>query len=194
MFVILTLVLLLLRSRSGLPYATAIDVFVTFDNNSGWTTPGAVVLSSLVPLSSAMGYDCTFHMGKFTAGALDIGLIKTVGENIKNASSVMPVALSVPDFDDAFNTELANSNPIGPVVQIIYNATESVACTTSLVALVLASMLPSCANAFTAASRQLWAFSDDKGLPKSDWIQKLTVSCLCSALVVPHDVDQRMLL
>ncbi|KAK3620540.1 hypothetical protein LTR22_025557 [Elasticomyces elasticus] len=81
------------------------------------------------------------------------------------------VGFSVADFDAAFETELALSGPIGPAVQIVHNATqESLPWTTSLVALVLVSMLPSCLNAFTAASRQLWAFASDQGLPYSDWI------------------------
>ncbi|KAK5704489.1 hypothetical protein LTR17_021840 [Elasticomyces elasticus] len=81
------------------------------------------------------------------------------------------VGFSVSDFDAAFETELALSGPIGPAVQIIHNATqESRPWTTSLVVLVLVSMLPSCLNAFTAASRQLWAFASDQGLPHSDWI------------------------
>ncbi|KAK3620541.1 hypothetical protein LTR22_025558 [Elasticomyces elasticus] len=65
-FVILTLVLLLLKRGSGLRYATAYDVFLNFDNSSGWRTPAAVLLTALVPLSSGVGYDCAFHMGKYT--------------------------------------------------------------------------------------------------------------------------------
>ncbi|KAK5673921.1 hypothetical protein LTS10_013302 [Elasticomyces elasticus] len=65
-FVILTLVLLLLKRGSGLRYATAYDVFLNFDNSSGWPTPASILLAVLVPLSSSVGYDCAFHMGKYT--------------------------------------------------------------------------------------------------------------------------------
>ncbi|KAK5704490.1 hypothetical protein LTR17_021841 [Elasticomyces elasticus] len=65
-FVILTLVLLLLKRGSGLRYATAYDVFLNFDNSSGWPTPASILLAVLVPLSSGVGYDCAFHIGKYT--------------------------------------------------------------------------------------------------------------------------------
>lgn len=73
MFFILTIVLLLLRARSGLPYASASDVFFTFGNDGGWASiGGAVVLTALVPFSSGLGYDCAYHMGKHAFSTCEV--------------------------------------------------------------------------------------------------------------------------
>ena len=64
-FVVFMAVLLGLRKHSGLPYAMPRDMFLTFRNGGGWNSMGAaVVLTAVVPMSSAIGYDCIFHLGK----------------------------------------------------------------------------------------------------------------------------------
>ncbi|TKA68779.1 hypothetical protein B0A55_09569 [Friedmanniomyces simplex] len=177
-FFLFVAVLLGLRAHSGLPYATASSVFLTFRNSGGWVSnAGAAFIAALVPLSSAVGYDCLFHLS----------------EEIKSAASIVPAALtwcaminfslglitalvidfSVADINAVFGTPLSRSGPIGPVVQIIYTATASLGWTTAIVTLLAASVVPCCINSFTAASRQLWAFAENGGLPGSTWIQQV---------------------
>ncbi|KAK3616878.1 hypothetical protein LTR56_025670 [Elasticomyces elasticus] len=63
-FFLFVAVLLGLRKHSGLPYATPEAVFLTFRNGGEWSSVGAsVLLTAVVPLSSAIGYDCIFHLG-----------------------------------------------------------------------------------------------------------------------------------
>jgi len=64
-FALFVAILLGLRKFSGIPFAAPGDVFFTFHNGGGWASMGsAVTLTATVPLSSAIGYDCIFHLGE----------------------------------------------------------------------------------------------------------------------------------
>lgn len=57
-----------------------------------------------------------------------------------------------------------------PWIQILANATESKVAANVLTVVVLLMLLFSCINQLTAASRQLWSFARDEGLPFSGWL------------------------
>ena len=63
------------------------------------------------------------------------------------------------------------STPFGqPWIQILMNATESIVATNILTVVVCLLLLFASVNQVTAASRQLWSFARDKGLPFSGWL------------------------
>ncbi|KAK0886716.1 hypothetical protein LTR02_017889 [Friedmanniomyces endolithicus] len=152
-FALFMAILLGLRKFSGLPYATPGDVFFTFRNGGGWASIGAAVsLTATVPLSSAIGYDCIFHLGLAT---------------------VLVIGFSVDDVDALLSTPLSQSGPVGPVIQMFATAIVSRPWTTAVSIMLIATLIPCCINSDTAASRQLWAFAEDGALPNSAWIQKV---------------------
>ena len=87
------------------------------------------------------------------------------------------------------------ASPTGyPFIQIFYNATQSYAATNVMTAIIVV-MLSACAlSEAAAASRQIWSFARDAGLPGHRWLSKVspgwniplpavTVSLLISALL-----------
>ncbi|TKA70452.1 hypothetical protein B0A55_10468 [Friedmanniomyces simplex] len=177
-FCLFVAVLLGLRKYSGQPYATAVDVFLTFRNGGDWNSVGgSVVLTAVVPLSSAIGYDCIFHLGEEISGASTIMPAALRWATAVNFTlgliTVLVINFSITDIDALLSTSLSQTGPVGPVIQIFATATASRSWTTAISVLLLATFIPCCANSNTAASRQLWAFAEDGALPNSLWIRKV---------------------
>jgi amino acid transporter len=84
---------------------------------------------------------------------------------------IVTLCICTVDLDDIF------SSPVGsagyPFIQIIHNATGNLAATTVLVAIPLISLTGSVIAETATASRQLWAFARDGGIPLSPVIAKV---------------------
>lgn len=62
------------------------------------------------------------------------------------------------DLDSVLNT------PTGqPMIQVFYNATQSVAGTSIMVAVIIIVFMSACVGQVATASRQMWSFARDKG-------------------------------
>ncbi|KAI6834194.1 hypothetical protein KC332_g6070 [Hortaea werneckii] len=59
-----------------------------------------------------------------------------------------------------------------PFVQVFYNATGSKAASSVMVAIVIILLISCCFSEVATASRQLWSFARDKGLPASSWLEQ----------------------
>jgi choline transport protein len=72
------------------------------------------------------------------------------------------------------NPDTAGATLTGyPFIQVFYDATQSYAGTNVMVAIVI-TMLAACGYSETAAaSRQIWSFARDKGLPGHHWLSKV---------------------
>lgn len=57
-----------------------------------------------------------------------------------------------------------------PFMQVFYNATNSYAATNFLVTIMIVTLVACCVAETATASRQLWSFARDKGVPFSDWL------------------------
>lgn len=70
------------------------------------------------------------------------------------------------------------SSPVGlagyPFIQMIHNSTQSLAATTGFVAVPLISLMGSVIAEIATASRQLWSFARDGGVPFSSWTAKVS--------------------
>ena len=64
-----------------------------------------------------------------------------------------------------------------PFVQIFYNATGSKAAASVMVTIVIILLISCCFSEVATASRQLWSFARDKGLPASTWLEKVKKRC-----------------
>ena len=156
------------------PRAPAHDTLLVFQNNGGWPTIG---LSSMIglttPFSVLVGYDCSVHMS----------------EEIRDASITLPRAIIwsiVVNGLLAFITgitliftlgdinSLLDSNTRQPFIQLFYNATNSYGATNTMVAIVVILLTASCISEVATASRQIWSFARDRGLPGSVWIAKVS--------------------
>jgi choline transport protein len=151
------------------PVGNASEVFTTFNDYGEWGSDG---LSALVGILAVMipllGADGAVHMS----------------EELRDAAAVLPKAMILTTiFNGAmgwimiitFSMVLGNlddviSSPTGqPYIAVFYNVTQSYAGASILSALVIV-MAMFCNLSITAtASRQLFAFARDQGMPFSKW-------------------------
>lgn len=57
-----------------------------------------------------------------------------------------------------------------PFIQVFYNTTQSYAGTNVLLAIVIILLTACCISEVATASRQIWSFARDRGLPGSTWL------------------------
>ena len=57
-----------------------------------------------------------------------------------------------------------------PFIQVFYNATKNLAATNVMVTIVIITLTSCCVSELATASRQLWSFARDRGVPFSDWL------------------------
>jgi len=74
------------------------------------------------------------------------------------------------DVDSVLSTVTYN-----PWIQVFYNATQSYAGTNTMVAIVIILLVACCISEVATASRQIWAFSRDRGLPGSAWLSRVRI-------------------
>lgn len=74
-------------------------------------------------------------------------------------------------------------SPTGyPFIQVFYNATKSYAATNIMVTIMVITLTACCVSEVATASRQLWSFARDKGVPFSNWLAYVSLLLLLSWL------------
>ena len=155
------------------PRAPAHETLLGFSNNGGWSSVG---LSSMIglttPLSVIVGYDCSVHMSEEIHDAsitLPRAIMWSIGVN-GTLAFIMAVTLifTLGDVDS-----LLNSPTREPFIQQFYNATGHLGGTNAMVAVVIILLAASATTEVATASRQIWSFARDRGLPGSDWISRV---------------------
>ena len=65
-----------------------------------------------------------------------------------------------------------------PFIQVFYNATKSLAATNVMVTIMIITLTACCVSEVATASRQLWSFARDRGVPFSDWLAYVGLSLI----------------
>ncbi|KAE9377008.1 amino acid transporter [Stipitochalara longipes BDJ] len=155
------------------PHGSASDVFATFLNTGAWQTDGLSFFVGLITsVFSFLGADSACHMS----------------EEIQNASTVVPwvmissimlngtlgLALLIAllfclgDIDNALNS------PTGfPFIEIFVQATNSKAGSTVMTSLILVLLAAAAIGIMATASRLLWSFARDGGVPFSNYLNRV---------------------
>ena len=111
-----------------------------------------------------------------------------IAEEVKDASETLPRAIL---WGVALNTilgyitvltlcftitdpqTLLSSTTGYPFIQLFFNVTNSYAGTDIMVALVIITLVSAVISEIATASRQIWSFARDNGLPFSPWLAKV---------------------
>ncbi|KAK5123749.1 hypothetical protein LTR85_002385 [Meristemomyces frigidus] len=152
------------------PTAPSSQVWTQSVDYGGWGNNGLSslvgVLAGILPL---LGADSAAHMAEELQDAsytLPRTMIRTTLINgALGFVMVITVCYCIGDVD----TVLATPTGYG-FIQIFYDSTGSLAATNAMVAIVLVLALFSCITMMASASRQLFAFARDKGMPFSPWL------------------------
>ena len=152
------------------PRGNIYAVLFGFSNNGGWPTVGlSAVIGLTAPLTAYIGYDCSAHMAEEIQDASSVLPRAIIWSAIVNevGAFVMAVTLifTLGDVESVLNTETRQ-----PFIQLFYNATRSTAGTTAMTAIVVVILSACCVSEVATASRQLWSFARDRGLPGSSWL------------------------
>ncbi|KAK3679102.1 hypothetical protein LTR37_021443 [Vermiconidia calcicola] len=156
------------------PRASARDVWFEFTNAGGWNSKGtATMVGLLSPVISTIGYDCAVHMA----------------EEVNNSSSSLPKAIL---WSFTFNAllgfiiaitlvftlgkveEVLASLTGYPFIQVFYNTTKSYTGTNLMTLIVILTLTSSAIAEVATASRQLWSFARDRGIPGYRWVAHIS--------------------
>jgi amino acid transporter len=152
------------------PMRSAHEVWVEFQNMSGGYPDGVSWLVALVvSVQPLVGFDGACHMA----------------EEVKNAAINVPRSMFYTIFINGalgfamYIALLFGVGPIGkalssatgyPFMEIFYNAVQSKGGATAMISVVIFLLVCGSIGFLASASRQLWAFSRDRGMPFSNWL------------------------
>ncbi|KAK4975186.1 hypothetical protein LTR42_004396 [Elasticomyces elasticus] len=153
-------------------HAPASQVFTDFHDGGGW---GSIGLSCLVGLTTPIwcfiGPDAGAHMSEELKDA-SLQLPKammwaTFGNGIMGIGMLITFCFCITDL----SKDVLEAASDYPIVDVLFKATGSQAGTIILGCVMLVLLFFSTVTTIASASRQVWAFSRDCGLPFSAWIR-----------------------
>jgi choline transport protein len=161
-FIAIVVTLWAMAPRNSVQY-TLVDL----QNNGGWDNLGVTFLVGMItPLYSLLGADGVVHMCeeiKDTAVVTPKAIMAAIGLNGALGFIMMITFIFTLDDSVALLT-----TPSGyPFIQVFYNVTGSFTGVSLLTSILIVTLTSACISNLATASRQLWSFSRDKGLPFS---------------------------
>ncbi|KAF2473755.1 amino acid transporter [Lindgomyces ingoldianus] len=149
-------------------------VFKLFEDNMGWgSTPLSVMVGLVGAASCFVGIEAGAHMAeevRDAAYAIPRAMMWTwIGNGLFGWLMGITFAFCVKDTMSVLTT------PLGvPFMQVFYNSTKSVGGATGLTCLMLVISLFGCVAVIATASRQLFVFARDKGIPFSSFFGQIS--------------------
>ncbi|KAI5364589.1 Putative amino acid/polyamine transporter I [Septoria linicola] len=156
------------------PTANAKDVFTEFTNAGGWNSDGtAFMVGLLSPIISLIGFDCAVHMAEEVKDAgrtLPKAMLWSFGFNsVLGFLMAVTMCFTLGDVDSILNS------PTGyPFIQVFYDVTQSYASASILTLIIILTLTSSAIAEIATASRQLWSFARDRGMPGHSWLSHIT--------------------
>ncbi|KAL2020056.1 hypothetical protein VTK56DRAFT_8959 [Thermocarpiscus australiensis] len=169
----------------------AVTVFGSFLNTGGWSSQGLSFLVGFPQVATSLvGADSAVHMSEEIKSASILvprALLYTIFINGLLAFAMMiGLLFSITDLDGA----LAASNTVFyPFLEIFQTAVNSTAGAVAMACVILVMAVASSVGVYASASRMMWSFSRDRGLPLSGLLVKLTknalpVNCILMTLTI----------
>ncbi|KAI2610543.1 putative amino acid permease [Hypoxylon sp. NC1633] len=147
------------------PRSSTEFVFNSFQNNGGWQSDGVSwCIGLLTSTYSFSGVDGVSHMAEEVDNAAIVVprtmIWSIVVSGILCFGISIAILFSIGDVDAALN-----SPTTFPIIEIFFNATKSYAATNAMVSALIISIFFSALGLLASASRLIWAFARDDGLP-----------------------------
>ncbi|ORY16633.1 amino acid/polyamine transporter I [Clohesyomyces aquaticus] len=154
------------------PQSPAEFVFATWANGSGYSDGLSWFVGLLTSSVLFIGFDGACHMAEEVKNAsinVPRSMFFTIFLNGALGFAMMIVIMfSIGNVDEALAT------PTGyPFIEIFRNATQSKASATAMTSILIALIIFATFGYLASASRQLWAFARDQGLPFSNVIAQV---------------------
>jgi len=173
------------------PRQPAKAVFTEFRNDYGWPSQGLGCLVGIIgPMYSLIGPDSAVHMAeeiKDASRVLPLGMIWTLVLNgITGFIMVITFAFCIGDLDAAITPSYSYA-----YIGTFYTATGNKAGSTVMACLIILMCLCSTISNVATASRQMFAFARDRGMPFSTFLCRFVSSESSTILQSSNPVNQR---
>lgn len=147
------------------PRGNSEQIWTEFSNGGGWPSTGLSTLVGLItPITAFLGADAAVHMAEELRDAsrtLPKVMMWTSGVN--GALGFIMLVTFIYTIGDL---ESVLATPTGfPYIQVFYNATGSKGGATAMTMILVLSSVANAMTNMATASRQLWAFARDRGVP-----------------------------
>ena len=152
------------------PRGDAHDVFFQFTNKGGWNSDGtSALVGTLAPMLALLGADAAVHMSEELKDASKVLPMSMIWTTIINGAMgfvmVITFCFILGDPNAAINT------PTGyAFIEVFYLTTQSYIGATILSSLIIFMTMFINLTYVATASRQLFAFARDKGVPFGRWV------------------------
>ncbi|KAI1438258.1 amino acid transporter [Xylaria sp. CBS 124048] len=162
------------------PHSSATEVFTMFTNTGGWSSDGLSFLVGFPTIVGALlGADCAVHMAEEIQSAAIVvpkALVYTILINgLLAFAMVIALMFCLGDLDAA----VASTDTLFyPFLEIFRQAVASTTGACLLAGVILILCLASSIGVYASASRMLWSFARDLGLPFSRHLVKLNKTAL----------------
>jgi len=138
-----------------------------FFNPGGWSSTGLAAMIGMVgPITALIGFDCSVHMAeeaKDSSRTVPVTLLSGYASNVVlGFFALMAIIYTIGPLDDP-NTLLPATGY--PIISIFLNATNNLSAVSVMTSILIINFTASCIASLAAASRQLWAFARNGGLP-----------------------------
>jgi choline transport protein len=149
------------------PRLDAHTVFTNFNNGGGWNNQATSFIAGLTAgIGPLLGADASVHMAEElqdAARAVPRSMVwTTVLNGILGWVMIITLCFCVTSYD-------VLDSPLGAYIQVFYNATGSKGATTAMASVVILMVGFGNLTMIATASRQLFAFARDDGVPFSGW-------------------------
>nr|OQO26121.1 hypothetical protein B0A51_04515 [Rachicladosporium sp. CCFEE 5018] len=163
---VIMIILWTLAPRNN-PYSA----FFHINNDGGWASDGLSLLVGLYPLTVSLnGFDSQVHMSEETKDATRAMPRAIMWSTYINGflGFVMAITMifTLGDLDEILATATGY-----PFIQVFFNVTKSHVGTTLMTVLILLPLLGSVIACVATASRQIWSFARDEGVPFSSTVR-----------------------
>ncbi|KAK6334070.1 hypothetical protein TWF696_002572 [Orbilia brochopaga] len=154
------------------PKASAKQVWTEIENRGGWSSlPLSIMIGQFPAIAAQTTVDAALHMSEEVRDAsrsipkviVSIYMINFV----LNLTTVLTICYHITSVQDALDDPTSY-----PAVYVIAQAM-SIKWVSVLLAVIVALILVASVSYFVAVSRQLYAFSRDRGIPFSRWVSKI---------------------
>ncbi|KAI1409005.1 putative GABA transporter [Hypoxylon sp. FL1857] len=162
------------------PHNTPDFVFTTFYDNGGWSSQALTFFVGFPTVATSLiGADCAVHMSEeIQSAALVVPRALMYSILINGALAfaiIVGLMFSISDLDSAVE---AASTMFYSFLQIFQSAVKSTTGACLMAGIIFVLSLASSISVYASASRMMWSFSRDKGLPLSRHLVKLTKHAL----------------
>ncbi|KAK5131255.1 hypothetical protein LTR08_001160 [Meristemomyces frigidus] len=157
------------------PMARSSEVFGSFSNYGGWSSVGgACLVGQLASAGAFIGVDSAAHLSEEVKNASLVVprmmVLTVLANGAMGLVMIVTYVFAIQDVEE----QIVNSTAVYPFIDVFEVATGSRAGAIGMATPIVILSISMCMNATAAASRQLWSFGSDDGLPYNKWFTKIT--------------------